>query len=384
LTINLAPIYYGRYGPASYKGGDFAQSFRARGYHLIKVAYIGAGGKETRRGPFDIVSVRFGRIDGPLVGPSRRVEGRSDIVMTLSAWCAGEIPLFPGERYFVCIDTPEGAGLYYQTFDALPGESLWQEGKPFPGDLRGVICADPPDLLTVYQAKGTEIVGETRKSWAQTFTAWGECVVGAEFMASSGTCPDMRYRLEIRAGGPRGRKVGPSKSVVAANNKVTTVVWRRGEVPVEPGRRYSLLIAKPGGKPFWLWRSPRKIYERGALFFLTEEGKWREKEGSLRGAVYAFGKLPAITFLLKEISRTGEGVHLKWETDIPSMARIKYGRGKKLNRVAFVDLSLQKKREADLKLERGSKSWSFRIEAHAPFHSLSAWETLRFKVYDTK
>ncbi len=380
LLLNLAPIYYSRYGPASYAGGDFEQSFCARGNHLLKAAYVGAGSRETRRGPFDRVSIRYGRPGGPQIGPVRRVEGRSDIVMTLSAWCAGEVPLFPGERYFLSIDTPEGAGVYYQKFDALPGESLWQGGKPFPGDLRGLICADPPDLLTVYQVKGTPVVGETRKSWAQTFTAWGECIVGAEFMASSGDCPDLRYQLEIHAGGPCGRRIGPPKIIAAQNSKVTTVVWRRGEMPVEPGATYCLVICKPAGQPFWLWRSPWTAYQKGRLYFL-EDGLWRCIEGSLRGAVYAFGRLPDISFTSKKIERTESGVHLSWETDVPAMARVKYGRGKKLNHVAFVDISLKKKRAVTLRLRPESKHWSFRVEAHAFYHSLSSWEVNRFQVF---
>lgn len=88
--------------------------------------------------------------DGPPIGPVRETQGLQQQGVAF-AWADGEVPVTPGETYYLRVDFPEGRyGVYTRRDDARgvplePAGSLIADGSPAEGLLWGRILGPIPD-----------------------------------------------------------------------------------------------------------------------------------------------------------------------------------------------------------------------------------------------
>lgn len=122
-------FYHVRHNTGGQWVGEAVQSFVARGTSLTSVSFITGAVSQV----WFEVSVHTAPVGGQRVGAVRYVRGWSDVPMMV-CWAPGEVPLTPGQTYFLRIRRTTGEGFYiYLVSDAYPGGMVYLNGVAQPG-----------------------------------------------------------------------------------------------------------------------------------------------------------------------------------------------------------------------------------------------------------
>lgn len=92
--------------------------------------------------------------------------------------------------------------------------------------------------------------------YAQSFIADGTSVVKVSARVASEAT---NINVSIHEGGPSGAQVGPTRSLYAGNSGRGTAAWHAGEVPVVPGRQYTVVLRRPDNA-LWSTYMSRPLY----------------------------------------------------------------------------------------------------------------------------
>ncbi len=92
--------------------------------------------------------------------------------------------------------------------------------------------------------------------YAQSFIADGTSVVKVTARVASETTT---INVSIHEGGPDGPQVGPTRTLYAGQSGRGTAAWHAGEVPVVPGRQYTVVLRRPDNA-LWSTYMSRPLY----------------------------------------------------------------------------------------------------------------------------
>lgn len=122
-------FYHVRYNNGGQWVGEAVQSFVARGSSLTSVSFTPGGVSNV----WFIVSVHTAPSGGQTVGAVRYVRGWADNPMMV-CWSPGEVPLTPGQTYYLRIQRATGEGFYiYLASNAYPDGMVYLNGTAQPG-----------------------------------------------------------------------------------------------------------------------------------------------------------------------------------------------------------------------------------------------------------
>lgn len=115
-----------------------------------------------------------------------------------------------------------------------------------------------------YVSVPAETWSPARRRFGQTFLAESSEIEGISFWIPAGS---HRLAIEFREGGPAGRLVA-SRKTSGPVGWVVAERFREGEVPTEPGRRYSVEISSLDGEP-WQIGTPGRgdVYPEGEAWY---------------------------------------------------------------------------------------------------------------------
>jgi hypothetical protein len=208
--------------------------------------------------------------NGNQIGPTR-VTNQMD--RDTVKWLHGEVPLTPGNTYYVRI-TRAGGGTFQlycntnQNGNLYPYGQAYYDGQAQPTvDIGMVIESDDAGLATMYQ-RPTLSTGEWASEIGQTFKALGSYInivtVYATATESSGT--DVSF--SIHQNGPGGTQIGPTKTVRIRDyrpmGQLVAVTWQPGEVQVSPGQTYYLKMSSSSG--FYVFCNTSNPYSDGCMY----------------------------------------------------------------------------------------------------------------------
>jgi len=334
IDLDTNPVFYVRDGGNTIYGPSIGQRFVAGNRNHIMGFHWAAGGGSGER-TMDAISIHIGGLKGPQIGPTQYVHLQYiDIHHDTATWSAGEVPLLPGESYWLRIMGVEGPPTAWcDMSNPYPDGEVWHEAPNPDADLKAMISDEADGILTVFHNKITGWSGgEVVAKWAQTFVAYGDYVIAADFVPSVGDKPpDWKfYRVTIREGGPDGPQIGPEKIIGEVGyDQYTAAVWRPGEVPVVPGQVYALQVQQIYGFNFWMWHSPPNTWEDAypnGTAYIYKNGQWQECNFDIKGCVVTVGHLPSINYSDIEVTDvTQNSVRLNWTSDAQSMCRVFYG-----------------------------------------------------------
>jgi len=255
---------------------EHAQSFVARGGNLIKLSV----GVASRPMPIDVTVHRI-RVDGPQLGPARSFNTTHEGHVF---WSAGDVPLLPGERYFVRLRSRDGtpwSAYLCGIGDGYPSGLAHFDGHAQPGtDLAINISTDCDGLTTAFagpppfDSKGSNLGAWVTQSAGQTFVALGtNILLAAVPVAVAGTKPESetigQVRLGLREDGPDGDRIAPPRVVPFANDWQAVALWSPGEARTVPGDTYYLEISLAGGAGFFSYAG----FDRYSLGSAFRDGK---------------------------------------------------------------------------------------------------------------
>jgi|GEM_PF-932611 len=124
-----ATFYHVRHNNGGQWVNEAVQSFVARGSSLTSVSFITGGVSNV----WFTVSVHTAPSGGQMVGAVRYVRGWADSPMMV-CWSPGEVPLTPGQTYYLRIRRTTGEGFYiYLANNAYPGGMVYLNGVAQPG-----------------------------------------------------------------------------------------------------------------------------------------------------------------------------------------------------------------------------------------------------------
>lgn len=297
------------------RGREMVQTFTATGPELVSVTLLVA----SEPGHFRMELLEGGP-GGAQVGPSKRFWSGHSLVWGHVRWPAGQAPLAAGRTYGLRIRREDGAAwmpYLHSTGDAYDGGLLVVDGRPRPeSDLAARIVEESDEVR-----RGL-VLGADADGWV-----YGETAV--EFIPRTpnvrmldvtispvpGRAVDLvvwvwESRPSIRAWDVSGRVVaGPKRGLASGppgGQRSAPILFATDELPVIPGRRYSVWVATaphhgplPTGGPIRQQRDVRlRVY----------------------GEVEP-GKLPAI-FNLEAASREPGRLDLSWSEPFPCPTRI--------------------------------------------------------------
>ncbi|MEJ5253475.1 MAG: carboxypeptidase regulatory-like domain-containing protein [Chthonomonadetes bacterium] len=124
-----ATFYHVRHNNGGQWVGEAVQSFVANGSSLTSVSFTTGGVSNV----WFVVSVHTAPSGGQTVGAPRYVRGWSDTPMMV-CWSPGEVPLAPGQTYYLRIRRTTGEGFYiYLANSAYPNGQVYLNGIAQPG-----------------------------------------------------------------------------------------------------------------------------------------------------------------------------------------------------------------------------------------------------------
>ncbi|RME51068.1 MAG: hypothetical protein D6795_08920, partial [Deltaproteobacteria bacterium] len=107
-------------------------------------------------------------------------------------------------------------------------------------------------------------------TFGQTFVARGNRVIACKFQFTTGFGNHLRWKAQIRAGGPGGAPVGPpadSREMVSDEYWPILVTWGIDDVPVTPGETYYVELSNADGGGLNTYRVNGGNYPEGTAFY---------------------------------------------------------------------------------------------------------------------
>ncbi|HEY7118593.1 MAG TPA: carboxypeptidase-like regulatory domain-containing protein [Tepidisphaeraceae bacterium] len=175
---------------------------------------------------------------------------------------SGEIPLTPGKNYAVQVHVDGGFAPYKRNKDSISyaqGRGYDENGNPTNYDLNYTVFVDKPTtgtLVTINKRDNDPKLGTLDPNgfatrWGQTFKAQGTSLAAADVFAAGGSTWDLPFTWTVRAGGPAGQLIGPTKHTAAAyftpQVGLHGVSYNPGEVPLTPGQTYYIEFSNASG-----------------------------------------------------------------------------------------------------------------------------------------
>jgi hypothetical protein len=383
LELDTDPVYHVPAGPTVAVGAPSQRFVADGGNHIMGFHWAAA----DRWNSENEISIHFGRTDGPQIGRVCHCPLHVfDVSHTSATWSAGEIPLLPGEDYFLRIG-PWGAAnraAWVTDTDVYPDGELWIYGdQPLPNvDVVGMVSDEYDGVLTVFNNKvdGWQWEG-LYDAWAQTFVAYGDYVIAADCIPGVGDQPWKDYGISIREGGPDGPQIGPEKTMLGALGiSYECVVWRPGEVPVTPGETYALHIRQLNNYQLICWHSPSYLdhYPYGSAYYYSG-GQWTDAGWDLKGSVVCAGYLPSFNISDIQVSNISDTkATISWTTDVPSMGRVLYGTTPALGSKWGPDEEFVTEHSFRLRELDPDTQYHFKVDGCAYFHQYTQSEELTF------
>lgn len=292
--------------------------------------------------------------DGPggrRIGSEVLSDGKVSWVTELH-WGRGNAPLVEGRRYYLRIACPDG--------------DRWNVGTPGLGDVDpdGMAhyddVAQPDSDLSIEikclndslitQASGGKCLGYIAegpgsgqcRAAGQTFVATTDNVLRAAVRAGWGGKPtrETDFLYAFFRDGPDGEQVGPAVKVSMVSDWGADALWRPGEVPLVPGKRYFFKAWRADGQPFYAYLT-RGVYSSGTAW---RDG--RPVEGfDLDGSVVGEAAAGSVTYPYNvEAQTSGPGtVLVTWETGTPADSRVHYGPTARCELASASDTALTKR-----------------------------------------
>lgn len=245
-------------------GTPWYQTFKATGTSITGVAFVFAGISADAA----LAAVLEDNGD-PDVRNWKLLGERTDFGIAAAAdnwvrWRSGEIPTVPGKRYAVRVRGRSGLSVqpWYRNKDANSypdGQAYGPDGVPRNYDFNFTVFSDN-DGTIVTMNKRTDETGHLRDGyyggrWGQTFISKGGSLAGVDLFAAGANTWDLDFTWKLRAGGPDGPQIGPTKTTKAgfygATVGVHGVSYNPGEVPLVSGQTYCIEVTNsPGFNPF--------------------------------------------------------------------------------------------------------------------------------------
>jgi len=250
------PIDYSTYfrdsGEWTVPGNTWYQTFIATGRYVRGVAFVIADSGPSSGADVSILKdngnpdVRNWQVIGTRREPA--IGANTD---NWVRWRSGEIPLEPGTQHAVRI-TGVGGTIqpYKRDKDAQSyagGRAYNEHGTAQNFDLNYVVFADNDGTVVTMNKRGPGVGrldhDPVASGWAQSFTAQGNSLAGADvFAAGEAGEWDLDFQWKVRDGGPYGPQIGPTKVSRAAwfgpGAGLYGVSYTPGEVPLVPGHTY--------------------------------------------------------------------------------------------------------------------------------------------------
>ncbi|MCC6484506.1 MAG: carboxypeptidase regulatory-like domain-containing protein [Armatimonadetes bacterium] len=175
--------------------------------------------------------------------------------------------------------------------------------------------------VQTYSNYGPAIFNHWAADYGQTFKATqtgsissASCTPG--FGGGGGT----NLTFSIRAGGPTGTQIGPSRTKAGSGDSECTVTWNPGEIPVVQGQTYYLSVVGAGG--FAAYRSGN-IYPNGQMYM---NGSPMSDQSSDLWSTITIVQQSGVRIFDIKAKRTGPGsVTVSWQTSAPSTGQVEYG-----------------------------------------------------------
>lgn len=263
-------------------GSPRYQTFEATGTSIVRIAWKLAGWS-CDRVRASILEDNGGPVySWPQVGPSKTAEvGYGD------AWVgfrSGAIPTTPHKKYALRLVGEGGTqdfGIRHRPEDGngyALGAAYDANGNMQNVDLHATIFSDNDGTVVPYidmTPGNVESLAGNTGTWGQTFKATGVALASTDcFIAGDGTWDvDIEYR--IRANGPGGAQVGPTKIAQATYQAATAglvgVSYAPGEVPLTPGNTYFIEMARASGSPAFV---AYKFSDQGANGYPDGSAYW--------------------------------------------------------------------------------------------------------------
>jgi len=257
IIVNVdIPIDYSTYfdlADGQWTGPDrtWYQTYTATGTSVTGVAFVLAG---TSAASATVSILRDNGNANPvnwtLVG-SRQEPGIGNLTDNWVRWRSGEIPTIPGVRYAVKVEGNDGNiqplkrnkdGNSY-----VGGRAYNAAGQAQNFDLQYVVFADNDGTICTVNKRtggiGTLRDGYFSTKWGQTFTAGGTSLAAVDcWAAGANNRWDLDFKWRIRADGPNGDQIGPTKITHAgffgAGAGLHGVSYSHDEVPLRPRQTY--------------------------------------------------------------------------------------------------------------------------------------------------
>ncbi|NLE59220.1 MAG: hypothetical protein GX616_12725 [Planctomycetes bacterium] len=179
-------------------------------------------------------------------------------------WRSGEIPTTSGIQYAVRVTGGGGQG--FQPFKRNKDSNSYVGGQAY--NASGVAQSYDLNYIVFSDNDGTRITMNKRslgtgdlqdnnygQRWGQTFTAGGTSLAAADVWAAGAGTWDLDFTWKVRAGGPTGTVISPTKTTKAAflgsGVGLHGVSFSPGEVPLTFGQTYFVEFTNsPGFNPY--------------------------------------------------------------------------------------------------------------------------------------
>lgn len=149
--------------------------------------------------------------------------------------------------------------------------------------------------------------------------------------------------FSIRAGGPTGAQIGPSRTKAGSGDSECTVTWNPGEVPVTQGQTYYLRVTGAGG--FAAYRSANtypygQMYMNGAVMGDQSSDMWSTITIVQQSSVDIFD--------VSSEQTTPGSVTVRWRTSAPASSQVQYGQSEGYGGVSALESTLTEEHEVTL------------------------------------
>lgn len=217
-------------------GWDFVQRFEATGDALLKASIRVASAPQEI-----LVEVR----DGGSVVCSGSLSAGNTGTGTATFGDRGVCPLVPGMVYDLAM-WPADAALGGWAPYVDPGASYLDgdatlSGTTQPWDVGVTLDLDQDGVFTEHVVSGGGCEGWGSR-FAQTFTATGTELRSAGFVVGGIGSEGSEFAVSVHQDGPDGAAIGVGKLAFAWPDNLAVVGFAEGEVPLEPGRDYAIVL----------------------------------------------------------------------------------------------------------------------------------------------
>lgn len=228
---------------------EYGQTFVATGIELHRVMAMAADTPHR----LCRATIHENGPGGTQIGPHRD-QYLGQVFPAFYSWGPGEVPLKPGQTYYVRIRSLLGqmfTPIVAPLEDQYPNGHLFMDNVAYPqyDAYLTIACRDDGLVYDMDHYTGWRTGRYT--SVGQTFRALGRELRLASFLlANTGDSFPMVVRVHTAPGGPQ---IGPTKTARMSANVPGTAVWGPGEVPLTPDSTYYIELRRADNGTFAIY-----------------------------------------------------------------------------------------------------------------------------------